>query len=545
MNNLNKNLNGIAKLSEIRESYIALVDFIRDVMLENGIITKPSYVELSKKLGYTYNFIKDKKNSLRHHYPEKKTFDDLYNRLTERFKKQLMKFWDKIELKFIKVYDIAFSSNRKLPSMIKSPDLSIKRRFFNNIKKIIKKQFVNIRIFDTDISRIFYSKARALKDSHFKESRTHRRLTLSMLFAFIFSIRNLTTNELTDKIRDIKKIDNIKLEKIKYELEAFIEKFIFSNPYKTKYINDIYDIGAKYFKPEYDLTLSVWFELSNTNKKPILIKVARRIIKYSTFGRLDKFGKKGRGNHYTWDGLIQLTKQLTKLLSPSEYNIIIPKINQYIKIRNLHPIQPRIYHRSWYTKSTIKFHIILLIIRDLGLDILNLEPIEPLAFKKTNLMEIYTYERHHIFPNDKFSIDVNRLVLTMHKNHAKLERKKDLILRLIQSRIDLTLECPNYYKVRFSNWQSMWQKYLERRLYLLENGIESFITRYFTDTDGHNYIIERFFKSTPKGEMEAEIESMIHNWIKKKRPVPVLNPIIITRLVNGTLKLINNGYKIT
>ena len=184
----------------------------------------------------------------------------------------------------------------------------------------------------------------------------------------------------------------------------------------------------------------------------------------------------------------------------------------------------------------------MLIIRDLGLEILSLEPIKALAFKKTEIMEIYTYERHHIFPNDKLSIDVNRLILTMHKNHAKLEKRTKLILNLIQSRIKLDFGCPQYYKARFVDWQKRWQQYLDRRLYLIEYGVENFIKRYFTDSNGHNYIIERFFKNTPKGEIESEIITMINQWIKKNRPAPILNIYLLKKLINGTPKLFTGDY---
>ena len=187
----------------------------------------------------------------------------------------------------------------------------------------------------------------------------------------------------------------------------------------------------------------------------------------------------------------------------------------------------------------------MLIIRDLGLDMLNLKPIKPIAFKKTDIMENHNYERHHIFPNDKLSIDVNHLVLTMHKNHAKLERKSKLILLLIQSRIHLTKYCPRYYKMRFLNWQSRWDTYLERRTYLLNNNIGKFINHYFTDDDGHNFIIERFFNKTPENEIETEFATMLKHWIKKKRPVPKLNPIILKRLLKGTQELTLRGYRTT
>ena len=120
-------------------------------------------------------------------------------------------------------------------------------------------------------------------------------------------------------------------------------------------------------------------------------------------------------------------------------------------------------------------------------------------------MESLTYERHHIFINDKMSIDVNRLALVIHKNHSDLEGKTELILDLIKSRIDLTFDCPQYYKTNLKDWRKQWQVYLERRNYLIENGIEKFIIEFFTDDSGHNYIIERFFKDTPKGKIEEAI----------------------------------------
>ena len=126
-----------------------------------------------------------------------------------------------------------------------------------------------------------------------------------------------------------------------------------------------------------------------------------------------------------------MVKELDSILPSGAYKRAFEYVLDYIKIRNLHPTQPRIYHPSWYTVSTLKFHIVMLIIRDLGLDILNLEPIEPIAFKKTKIMESYTFERHHIFFNDKLSIDVNRLVLVMHTNHYELEGKTNLVLDLL------------------------------------------------------------------------------------------------------------------
>ncbi|MBA7587436.1 hypothetical protein ES708_29465 [subsurface metagenome] len=184
----------------------------------------------------------------------------------------------------------------------------------------------------------------------------------------------------------------------------------------------------------------------------------------------------------------------------------------------------------------------MLIIRDLGLDLLNLEPIEPVSFKKIHGMDPFTYERHHIFINDKMSIDINRLALVMHMNHHLHEGKTNLVLDLIQRRINSTFDCPQYYKKNIKDWRKKWQKYLKRRNFLIQNGIVNFIDEYFTDDDGNNYIFERFFTNVPKDDIEQEIRNITLEWIKKNRPAPILNIHIITKLFCGTPNLVSSGF---
>ena len=143
---------------------------------------------------------------------------------------------------------------------------------------------------------------------------------------------------------------------------------------------------------------------------------------------------------------MKMLKELIKFIPSSSYSRIFEQVWRYVELRCLYPALPRVYHPSWYTLSTVKFHVIILIIRDLGLDILNLRPIEPESFKNTHKMDSLTYIRHHIYINDKMSIDVNRLALVMHKHHNNLEGKTNLVLDLIQRRINFTFNYPQYYK---------------------------------------------------------------------------------------------------
>jgi len=537
MNNLNNDKTKLEQLAEIREVYTNLVDYLKELMFKQGILDSPSYAELSRKLGFHYSWIKDKKITIKQgHFPKKKTFDDLYNRLSERFSEHLSRSWSAIQTRFTILYNLSFNTSIESLSVLTPIQKSTRRKFFDSIKDLIKKHFPNIRIFDRDISRLFFNRSRALMDTHLKGDHKYRVLGLSTLFSFIFKIRILTKEELINKIRDIDDVKLEELEQIKKDIENFIEDFIFANPFDTKYINDKYDIGTKYFKPEYDLVLNVWFEISKTKKKPLLLKKIQKSLNYDSFGRFK------RGYRYSYDGLMNLEDELEEILPSEVYKRTLDYIAKYIRIRNLHPTQPRDYHPSWYTVSTLKFHIVMLIIRDLGLDILNLEPIEPIAFKKTKIMESFTFERHHIFVNDKRSIDVNRLVLVMHTNHHELEGKSDIVNALIKHRIDLTIECPQYYKNNIKNWKIGWEEYLERRLYLLENGIENFILKYFTDKDGHNYIIERFFRDISRSKFEEGLRIIILDWINKNRPFPILNQEILNKLFQEASNLSNIGF---
>ena len=432
--------------------------------------------------------------------------------------------------------------NNEEINKVPSTQKSIKREFFNNLKEIIKKYFPNARITDRDLSRLFFKRERAIGDSHLKGDFKYRRLELSTLFSFIYKTRFLTTDKFSQKISKVTSIKQETLEKIKTDFEAYIEAFIFSNPYDIKYIGDKFVHGTNHLKPEYDLTLSIWMELSIAKKEPILLKHTRKMLKYATFGRINRFGEHGKGNVYSWVGLMKMLKHLIKLIPSSSYSRISEQVRKYIELRCLYLALPRVYHPSWYSFSTVKFHVIMLITRDLGLDILNLKPIKPESFKNIHKVDIFTYIRHHIYINDKMSLDVNRLVLVMRKYHNELEGKTNLVLNLTRKRIDLTFKCPQYYKDNLNKWEQRWQEYLERRSFLIQNGIVNFIDKYFTDIDGNNYIFERFFSNIPKDNIEQEIRNIMIEWINKNRPAPILNAHIITKLFCGTPNLVTSGF---
>ena len=335
MNNLNDDKIKLEQLAKIRDAYTNLVDYLKELMFKKGILDSPSYADLSRKLGFKYNWIKEKKYSMNQgHFPKKETFDDLYNRLADKYMSKLSELYDAIQSKFNILYNFSFSTDIDSQPDRNAKQNSIKREFFNNIKEIFKNYFPNARIFDTDISRLFFRRARTLKDSHLKGTYKYRKLELSTLFSFIYKIRTVTTEEFSIKITDIININENSLQKIRTEVGNFIEEFIFTNPFDVKYISDSHNTGTRHFKPEYDLTLNVWFELSKTKNKPILLKIIQKLLNYDSFGRFK------RGYRYSYDGLMNLEKELEKILPSEVYKRTQDYIAKYIKIRNLHPTQP-------------------------------------------------------------------------------------------------------------------------------------------------------------------------------------------------------------
>ena len=210
-------------------------------------------------------------------------------------------------------------NNEKI-NKVPATRISIKREFFNELKKIIKKYFPNTRITDRDLSRLFFKREKALNDIHLKGDHKYRRLELSTLFSFIYKTRFLTTDEFREKISKITSIKQDILEKIKTDFETYIEAFIFSNPFDIKYIGDKFVHGTMHLKPEYDLTLSIWIELSKAKKEPILLKHTRKMLNYATFGRINRFGERGKGNVYSWVGLMKMLKHLIKFIPGNSYS---------------------------------------------------------------------------------------------------------------------------------------------------------------------------------------------------------------------------------
>ncbi len=193
-----------------------------------------------------------------------------------------------------------------------------------------------------------------------------------------------------------------------------------------------------------------------------------------------------------WRISIEQCREMKKLIPLfSKYNKKANElIDKYIEYRE--SLRASEYPIYWWDDIIIKFHCTVLAIRDLCIDLINLDSTLPESFIKTYPPEWYSFNRHHILQGQKKSINSNLLTLPMLKNHPSQEGKTKLIKELLIWRFKGTKEIPTYYQ-NIKKGGEKWLKYLIRREYIEKNGIGFFILKYLTNEEGRNHFIERFY----------------------------------------------------
>jgi hypothetical protein len=195
-----------------------------------------------------------------------------------------------------------------------------------------------------------------------------------------------------------------------------------------------------------------------------------------------------------------------------------PKLATYIGIRKLQ-YKDLDYHEDWQKLETIKFHVIMLLLLDLGLDMKKLEIIPSKVFM-AKLEDRLKFIRHHIFKNDKMTMDLDRLVLVLNTLHSNLESDPDLVKTLAENRRQWPDHIPQEYYGLFEDniaeLEDNWDEFIERRNYLQRKGIVAYFKRYYTDPKTRqNYIIDRFFRGIPEHMIEENIRNMVYRWISE------------------------------
>jgi len=403
--------------------------------------------------------------------------------------------------------------------------ITSREELINKIRNCIEKELPVIKLSDFELSRIIYDNQKFIKDDflHARKIRTNSRPDLLVLMKIIYNIQNLDiNNEL--KFKSLKGIASHTLDNIIRDIRRIVVDFIFSNSYHKKYIKQDtrtkYQKETEFWKPEFNLFLDLWYAASLNNKGPITIQKFQKEIGNPAFSTPTKIGKCNTKYFYN---LFKKLPYLLSQISQEDFKKVHKNLKRYIKIRNLSETY-KDYSIYWDDEITKKIQITILLLRDLGIEILTLEKIPSISFnKKISLHDPRKFQRHHIFLNDKSSIDPNRLVLAVLTSHTSLEGLTNLLNDLLKERIKWNDKCPEFYQNKIQNAHQLWKEYLKRRDDLKNEGIEYFFRNYYPD------VVNRFYKNVPKGDLELKIKQVIHEWINDGNPETVFPKYLLNR----------------
>ncbi|KPK32393.1 MAG: hypothetical protein AMS24_04315 [Chlamydiae bacterium SM23_39] len=386
----------------------------------------------------------------------------------------------------------------------------------NNIKDIFKKEFPNICLSDFDISMIIYNNQKFIKDDflHARKVNGNLRPDLLVLMKIIYNIQSLTIDD--EKLKKMVITSQI-LNRIKRDVRNTVIDFIFSNPYDIKYIKEDnrvkFQKDTNFWRPEFELFLDLWYSASLNYRGPITIRTFQKRIGNPAFSTPTKIGICNTKYFYK---LFKKLPHIFPKISQDDLKLLHDNLKKYIKIRNLSEVYHD-YSIYWDDEVTKKAQITILLLRDSGVEILTLETIPSISFNKyLDLHDSSKYQRHHIFTNDKDSIDPNRLVLSVLNTHTSLEGLTNIIIDLITERIKWNDFCPHFYLNNINNAQLLWKEFLKRRNDITDYGIEYFFRTYYPD------VVNRFYNNVPNDLLEFEIKQVIQDWIKDGNPKPIL-----------------------
>lgn len=424
--------------------------------------------------------------------------------------------------------EIIFDEKVQIDSLetnLNREELTPREDLINNIKIFFKREIPNIHLTDFDLSRILYNNQKFIKDDflHARKITGNSKPDLLVLLKIIYHVQNLTSD---DKKLEKLGVNPHKLNKIKQYIRKTVIDFIFSNPYNIKYIKQ--DDRTKlqqetnYWRPEFELFIDLWYAASLNKGEPITIKTFQQTIGNPAFSTPTKIGKCNTKYFY------KIFKNLSDLfpnISQEDHKHTHKNIRRYIKSRHLSEVY-KDYSIYWEDEITKKAQIAILLLRDLGLDMITLEVIPSLSFNKNlDLHDPRKYQRHHIFINDKDKIDPNRLVLALLNSHPFLEGHADQIINLIRIRLAWKDECPKFYLKNHCNAQLLWTEFLKRRNDIIKKGIEYFFRNDYPD------VVNRFYNDVPVGQLETAIKQTIQDWIQDGNPIPIIPKLLHNRFI--------------
>ncbi len=323
----------------------------------------------------------------------------------------------------------------------------------NNLQDVFEENVKltgSARITENDINRIIFG-----KNEFGAESVIDGKSELQDLFEFISRVRELKTTDFSGKFE----IEKEGLERLIHSVEEEIENYVFSEGYDTDFINDNPRRGdgdvknKEYLKLEYNLIKNVWFSVSIYAKKAYdgeydgkltlnlmmdLIEdhlplgfYAKYVNNIRTQCALSSYLTKGESD-ISSDRLNAFILGLKEFVGRDEqhkrlYENTIKQVKAYAEARQI-KIKGDIYPKDFYNDNVMAYHLVKMIVRNLGFDILHFSPLDGKIFVATKT-EIKsgqaTFIRHH-FRNleswiRRLSMQEGDMILTDSYSHHDYE----------------------------------------------------------------------------------------------------------------------------
>jgi predicted transcriptional regulator len=245
---------------------------------------------------------------------------------------------------------------------------------------------------------------------------------------------------------------------------------------------------------------------------------------------------------YSENNIFNIKQGISKIISKVGDNNLRENLISFLKrfneynIREVHKVE---YHKDFFREDYRKAIDTILILQTLGSELDSLRSIDENAFIKFKRKDARGYSRllHHLFQNDKLSIDPGRLAHSTYYTHSDVERitrssnggetLQDMKEEIMEYINNMEENCPN------EEWSENWNKFKEKRDFLQEKGVGEFCLRYYYEP------VKRYYgEGISPDQLEIEIRNSINWFIRKYKDE--IDPIQLPNCIRENLNPISN-----
>ena len=425
----------------------------------------------------------------------------------------------------------AWSNGEELNNLIKSP----REYLVENFETYIKNFYPSLKGKGSTSLKFIVFQSHGEVNNFYDKRYRYSRPYLLKLFKIKSLIRSLDPEFISKFYSGVSEAEiQETIKNFRAGLEKIVDDFVFDSQWSRWYVAEENLEGSIFYKPDYDFYFDLYYayykylgEFPKNEKdiqnqfgfgKDVLqgstLQAGKSNYMWSTYREILDRVNNMEFKHHLYEGRGKIDFEV-----PFE---IVESVKEFKVRRNIHYSIKKGYSHDWGDPFVIKAHATALVIRSAFTDLSSLDSINPFAFR--GISDEYIFQRDHLYPNDKLSTEIDRLWLTMNKNHPPAETiplntKLDMISESLKDS-----KVMNPYYRRILGYKAKWSTYLYREAYIRKHGIENAIRKYLTYTDSVtgkkvNYFLRRFYRNLPKGQLEVEIKKVFQEWVNRGYPM--------------------------